>query len=160
MLAKAPRLGSAVATAGMIPLLNSSRLQGGCVEEPGFRVLLTESEGRKTEAIRAIRMVTGLSLWNSKLLLDSAPIAVTEPDWLEAAQDTVGVLEAAGAHAAVVCDWCDRTVTRGADPLDPAPCSGPWPPKTCRASCPPSTDWVRQLMTDAQPDLRETLGLH
>ncbi|MFJ7296629.1 ribosomal protein L7/L12 [Streptomyces collinus] len=110
------------------------------MEEPGFRVLLTESGDRKTEVIRAIRAVTGLSLWNSKLLLDCAPVAVTEPNWLEAAQDAAGVLEAAGAHAAVVCDWCDRTVTRGVGSLDPAPCNGPWPPESCRASCPPSND--------------------
>ncbi|MFF5846433.1 ribosomal protein L7/L12 [Streptomyces massasporeus] len=93
------------------------------MEEPGFRVLLTESGDRKSEAIRAIRTVTGVSLWNSKLLLNSAPVAVTEPDWLEAAQAAAGVLEASGAHAAVVCDWCDRIVTRGVGPLDPAPCS-------------------------------------
>ncbi|MEU1576807.1 ribosomal protein L7/L12 [Streptomyces collinus] len=74
------------------------------MEEPGFRVLLTESGDRKTDAIRAIRAVTGLSLWNSKLLLDCAPVAVTEPNWLEAAQDAASALDAAGAHAAVVCD--------------------------------------------------------
>jgi hypothetical protein len=127
------------------------------VEEPRFRVLLTESGDRKMEAIRAVRTVTGLSLWNSKLLLDSEPVAVTQPHWLETAQDAAALLEAAGAHVAVVCDWCDRTVTRGADPLDPAPCSGPWPPEACRASCPPSTDWVRQLMTDSQPNLRDNV---
>ncbi|MFK0017103.1 ribosomal protein L7/L12 [Streptomyces sp. NPDC091027] len=82
---------------------------GGCVEEPGFRVLLTEAGGRKAEAIRAIRTVTGLGLWNSKLLLDSAPVAVTEPGWLEAAQGAAGVLEAAGARATALCDWCHRT---------------------------------------------------
>ncbi|MEU9107815.1 ribosomal protein L7/L12 [Streptomyces xanthophaeus] len=48
------------------------------MEEPGFRVLLTESGDRKTETIRAIRTVTGLGLWNCKLLLDSAPVAVTD----------------------------------------------------------------------------------
>ncbi|MEU9006528.1 ribosomal protein L7/L12 [Streptomyces sp. NPDC048551] len=74
------------------------------MEEPGFRVLLTESGDRKAEAIRAIRAITGLSLWNSKLLLESAPVAVTEPDWLEAAQNAAGALEAAGAHATVLCD--------------------------------------------------------
>ncbi|MEU6878806.1 ribosomal protein L7/L12 [Streptomyces sp. NPDC046712] len=127
------------------------------MEEPGFRVLLTEALDRKTEAVRAIRTVTGLSLWNSKLLLDSAPVAVTEPGWLEAAQDAAGVLEAAGAHATVLCDWCDRTITRVVSPLDPAPCRGPWPPETCRASCPPVTDWVRPLLTNSQPGLRDTL---
>ncbi|MGW1640467.1 ribosomal protein L7/L12 [Streptomyces lavendulae] len=130
---------------------------GGCVEEPGFRVLLTGAGDRKVEAIRAIRTITGLSLWNSKLLLDSAPIPVTEADWLEVAQDAADVLEAAGAHATVLCDWCDRTITRGAGPLDPNPCSGPWTPETCRASCPPATDWVRPLLTDSLPDLNGTL---
>ncbi|MFF7717644.1 ribosomal protein L7/L12 [Streptomyces sp. NPDC007988] len=129
----------------------------GALEEPGFRVLLTGPGDRQTEAVRAIRTVTGLSLWNSKLLLDNAPVAVTEPDWLEAAQDAAGVLEAAGAQAAVLCDWCDRTIPREAGPLDPAPCSGPWPPETCRASCPPATDWVRPLLTDSQPGLGDTL---
>ncbi|MFK0200469.1 ribosomal protein L7/L12 [Streptomyces lavendulae] len=127
------------------------------MEEPGFRVLLTDSGDRKAEAIRAIRTITGLSLWNSKLLLDGAPIAVTEPDWLEAAQDKAGVLEAAGVHVTVICEWCDRTITRGAGPLDPAPCSGPWPPETCRASCPPAADRARPLPADSQPDLRGTL---
>ncbi|MEU4729654.1 ribosomal protein L7/L12 [Streptomyces sp. NPDC023588] len=110
----------------------------GVLEEPGFRVLLTEAGDREVEAVRAIRTVTGLSLWNSKLLLDSAPVAVTEPNWLEAAEEAAQVLEDAGAHVTVLCDWCDRTVHAGADPVDPAPCEGPWPADACRASCPPA----------------------
>ncbi|GGT02448.1 ribosomal protein L7/L12 [Streptomyces toxytricini] len=106
------------------------------MEEPGFRVLLMESGCRKSEAIRAIRAITGLSLWNSKLLLDSAPVQVTEPDWLEAARHAAGVLAAAGARATVLCDWCERTVSREAGPLDPTPCRGPWPLEACRASGP------------------------
>ncbi|MFJ9079353.1 ribosomal protein L7/L12 [Streptomyces sp. NPDC102278] len=141
----------------MFHLPDSLRRRGGCVEEPGFRVLLTESGDRKTDVIRAIRKVTGLSLWNSRLLLNSAPVAVTEADWLEAAQDAAGVLEAAGAHATVLCDWCDRTITRVAGPLDPGPCSGPWPPQTCRAGYPPTTDRTRPLLTDLRPSLRDTL---
>ncbi|MCB5167413.1 ribosomal protein L7/L12 [Streptomyces bambusae] len=131
--------------------------QGGCGEEPGFRVLLTDAGDRKSEAVRAIRTITGLSLWNSKLLLDSVPVAVTQPDWLDAAQDAAGVLEAAGAHTTLLCDWCDRPFTREAGPLDPAPCSGPWPPEACRASCPPATDGVRPLLTEAMPDPRDSL---
>ncbi|MEV8537110.1 ribosomal protein L7/L12 [Streptomyces sp. NPDC051211] len=114
--------------------------RGGCVEEPGFRVLLTEVGDRKGEAVRAVRAVTGLSLWNSKLLLDSAPVAVTEPDWLEAADEAARVLGDAGAQAVVVCDWCDRTIMRGAGPVDPDPCKGPWPAEACRASCPSAAD--------------------
>ncbi|WP_327384533.1 MULTISPECIES: ribosomal protein L7/L12 [unclassified Streptomyces] len=125
------------------------------MEEPGFRVLLTGSGDRKMEAIRAVRTVTGLSLWNSKLLLDSAPVAVTGPVSLETAQDVADVLEAAGTDATVLCDWCDRTIMRTAGPLDPAPCSA-WPPEACRASCPPATDWAEPLLTDSQPDLRDT----
>ncbi|MFE4210369.1 ribosomal protein L7/L12 [Streptomyces goshikiensis] len=109
------------------------------MEEPGFRVLLREAGDRKMEAVRAIRMVTGLSLWNSKLLLDSAPVVVTGPNWLEVADEAARLLEDAGARAAVLCDWCDRTITRGADRMDPAPCKGPWPAEACRASCPPAS---------------------
>ncbi|MFF0486625.1 ribosomal protein L7/L12 [Streptomyces sp. NPDC004435] len=101
-------------------------------------MLLTEAGDRKVEVVRAIRTITGLSLWNSRVLLDSAPVTVTEPNWLEVADETAGVLEHAGARATVVCDWCDRIVTRGAGPIDPAPCKGPWPAEACRASCPPA----------------------
>ncbi|MET9959653.1 ribosomal protein L7/L12 [Streptomyces sp. NPDC006326] len=108
------------------------------MEEPGFRVLLTEAGDRKVEAVRAMRTVTGLSLWNSKLLLDSAPVAVTEPNWLEVAEEAARVLEDAGARATVLCAWCDRTIRRGAAPIEAAPCKGPWPAEACRASCPPA----------------------
>ncbi|MBL1083453.1 ribosomal protein L7/L12 [Streptomyces actinomycinicus] len=107
------------------------------MEEPGFSVLLVEAGDRKTEAVRAIRTVTGLSLFESKLLLDRAPAAVTAPVWFEAAQEAARVLEGAGVDAMVVCDWCDRTVNKGDGPLDPGPCAGPWwPAESCRASRP------------------------
>ncbi|MEU9166177.1 ribosomal protein L7/L12 [Streptomyces sp. NPDC048424] len=54
---------------------------GGCVEEPGFRVLLTGAGDRKMEAVRAIRTVTGLSLWNSNRLLASAPVEIPAGGW-------------------------------------------------------------------------------
>ncbi|MER5860544.1 ribosomal protein L7/L12 [Streptomyces sp900105245] len=111
------------------------------MEEPGFCVWLVAAGDRKTDAVRAIRTVTGRSLFESKLLLDRAPAAVTEPVWLEAAQDAARVLESAGVHTAVVCDWCERTVNRGDGPLDPGPCAGPWwPAESCRASHPPAKD--------------------
>lgn len=126
------------------------------MEEPGFCVRLTEAGDRKTAAVRALRTVTGLSLWNSKLMLDRAPVAVTEPNWLEAAQDAAEILSVAGVRATVVCDWCDRTVTPQAGPLDPAPCKGPWPSQTCRASHPPDTDWARRQMTNSPPEPTDT----
>lgn len=94
------------------------------MEEPGFCVLLVAAGDRKTDAVRAIRTVTGLSLFQSKLLLDRAPAAVTEPVWLEAAQDAAKVLESAGVHTAVVCDWCDRTVNTGGRPARSRPVRG------------------------------------
>ncbi|MFE6849058.1 ribosomal protein L7/L12 [Streptomyces sp. NPDC057686] len=102
-------------------------------------MLLTDAGDRKMDAVRAIRTITGLSLWNSRLLLDRAPVAVTEPRWLEATDEAARLLEDAGARATVVCDWCDRTITRGAGLLDPAPCKGPWPADACPASCPPAS---------------------
>lgn len=126
------------------------------MEEPGFRVLLTEAGDRKVEAVRALRAVTGLSLWKSRLLLDSAPIAVTEFDWLEGADDAARLLEDAGAHVTVVCDWCERAITRESVPVDPTPCHGPWPPGTCRASHPSATDRVRPLRATSQSGRRES----
>ncbi|WP_276209454.1 ribosomal protein L7/L12 [Streptomyces dangxiongensis] len=41
-------------------------------------MLLTEVGDRKMEAVRAIRTITGLSLWDSGLLLDSAPTSAPE----------------------------------------------------------------------------------
>ncbi|MER5897991.1 ribosomal protein L7/L12 [Streptomyces sp. NPDC001876] len=95
-------------------------------------MLLTEAGDRKVEAVRAIRTITGLSLWNSKLLLDSAPIAITEPDWIDVADDAARLLEDAGAKVIVLCDWCDRAITREAIPVDSTLCQGPWPTGTCR----------------------------
>lgn len=111
------------------------------MEEPGFCVRLVAAGDQKTDAVRAIRTVTGRSLFQSKLLLNRAPVAVTQPVWLEAAQDAAKVLEGAGVHTRVVCDWCDRTVNMGDSPLDPGPCAGPWwPAESCRASHPPARD--------------------
>ncbi|MFE6839077.1 ribosomal protein L7/L12 [Streptomyces sp. NPDC057705] len=110
--------------------------RGGCVEEPGFRLLLTEAGDRETEAVRAIRTVTGLSLWNSKLLLASAPVEITVAAWLEVADEAVRVLEDAGAHTALLCDCCGRTVRRGAFPANSARYTEPDSLETCWASCP------------------------
>ncbi|MFD5512759.1 ribosomal protein L7/L12 [Streptomyces sp. NPDC127051] len=115
--------------------------RGVCVEEPGFRVLLTEAGDRKMEAVRAIRTVTGLSLWNSKLLLASAPVEITAARWLEAADEAARVLEDAGAHTTLLCDCCGRTVRRGVFPVNSARCAeshGPLRSAGRVASCPPA----------------------
>ncbi|MET9463977.1 ribosomal protein L7/L12 [Streptomyces sp. NPDC006544] len=108
--------------------------RGGCVEEPGFRVLLTEAGDRKMEAVRAIRAVTGLSLWNSKLLLAGAPVEIEAAGWFEAAVEAARTLEDAGARTRLLCDCCGRTIRRGAFPLNAAQWTEPWPLETCWAS--------------------------
>lgn len=90
------------------------------------------------EAVRAIRTVTGLSLWNSKLLLASAPVEIKAPGWLEAADEAARILEDAGAHTTLLCDCCGRTIRRGAFPLNSARYTEPWPLEICWASCPPA----------------------
>jgi len=90
------------------------------VEEPGFRVWLVASGDRRMEVVRAVRKVTGLSLWDSKLLMDSVPVAVMKPTWLEAAQDAAAVLEAAGADT----KYCAIGATAPSPP-GPAPSTRP-----------------------------------
>ncbi|WP_260146428.1 ribosomal protein L7/L12 [Streptomyces sp. 2132.2] len=108
--------------------------RGGRVEEPGLRVLLTESGDRQTEVVRAIRTVTGLSLWNSKLLLAGAPVEIEAAGWFEAAVEAARTLEDAGARTTLLCDCCGRTIRRGAFPLNSLPCTEPSPLETCWAS--------------------------
>ncbi|OLZ66301.1 hypothetical protein AVW11_15655 [Streptomyces amritsarensis] len=107
------------------------------MEEPGFCVLLKNGGSMGIDTVKAIRSVTGISLWESKRLVEAAPTMITEPDWLESADAAAEAIAESGAHVAVVCDWCSRIVDRANRPLDPAPCVGPWPPGSCRASSPP-----------------------
>ncbi|MBT2545019.1 ribosomal protein L7/L12 [Streptomyces sp. ISL-44] len=101
-------------------------------------MLLTDAGDRKMEAVRAIRTVTGLSLWNSKLLLASAPVEITAAGWLEVADGAVRVLEDASARITLLCDCCGRTIRRGAFPVNLARYMEPWSLETCWASCPPA----------------------
>ncbi|MGN5391882.1 MULTISPECIES: ribosomal protein L7/L12 [Streptomyces] len=108
--------------------------RGGCVEEPGFRVLLAEAGDRQMEAVRAIRTVTGLSMWNSKLLLADAPVEIEAAAWFEAAVEAARTLEDAGARTRLLCDCCGRPIRRGAFPLTSAQCTDPRPLEICWAN--------------------------
>ncbi|MFI6007131.1 ribosomal protein L7/L12 [Streptomyces sp. NPDC051366] len=110
------------------------------MEEPGFRLLLTEAGDRRMEAVRAIRTVTGLSLWNSKLLLASAPVEVRVASWLEVSDEAVQLLEDAGARTTLLCDCCGRPIRRGAFPVNSAQYTEPWSLEICWASCPPAAN--------------------
>ncbi|WP_331736996.1 ribosomal protein L7/L12 [Streptomyces sp. NBC_00211] len=107
------------------------------MEEPGFRVLLRGIGERKMDTLKAIRKLTGFSLWESKELAERAPTLITEVNWIEVADQAAETLKKAGASVTVVCDWCDRETPPETRPIEPGPCKGPWPAGTCRASNPP-----------------------
>ncbi|MFJ9448589.1 ribosomal protein L7/L12 [Kitasatospora sp. NPDC101235] len=111
------------------------------MEVPGFTVLVTESGNGGQRALQAVRAVTGLSLWRSKLLLGSAPAAVLEEAPLDTAVVAAQRLQEAGVPAAVRCTWCDRTVPRDETLLDPGPCTSRyWPTAHCQANSLTSCD--------------------
>jgi hypothetical protein len=109
------------------------------VEEPGFSVLVTEVGDRRSDVVQAVRTVSGLSLWRSKLLLNALPAMLVQATWFEAAEDAAKRLEAAGACTAVRCGWCERIIPRETASVDPTPCAALyWPATHCRASSPTS----------------------
>lgn len=111
------------------------------MEVPGFIVLVTESGNGGPKALQAVRAVTGLSLWRSKLLLDSAPAAVLEEAPLDMAVVAAGRLQETGVSAAVCCTYCDRTVPCNGTLLDPDPCASRyWPTAHCQANSLTSCD--------------------
>ncbi|MFJ5811217.1 ribosomal protein L7/L12 [Streptomyces sp. NPDC093093] len=109
------------------------------MEDPEFSVLLTEVGTTRLDVIQAVRAISGLSLWRSKLLLETTPVVVVEDTWFEAADKVAKRLEAAGAHAVLLCGWCNRRIPSVAVGVDPGPCESPyWPAENCRASSPPT----------------------
>ncbi|MFJ8443033.1 hypothetical protein [Kitasatospora griseola] len=111
------------------------------MEDPEFIVRVAESEGRGREVLCTVVSVTGLSLWRSKLLLDSAPTTVLEKGPFDEAVAAARRLQEVGVPAAVSCTWCERTVPRDGTPLDPGPCASRyWPTAHCRANSLTSCD--------------------
>ncbi|MFJ3876951.1 ribosomal protein L7/L12 [Streptomyces sp. NPDC090077] len=96
-------------------------------------MLLTAAGDRKTEAVRAVRTVTGRSLWHSGLLLADAPVEVTVAACADTAGEAARILEAAGARTTLLCDCCGRTVRRGAFPVNAWQYGEPWVPEVCWA---------------------------
>ncbi|WP_404867349.1 ribosomal protein L7/L12 [Kitasatospora griseola] len=111
------------------------------MEDPEFIVQVAESEARGREVLCAVVSVTGLSLWHSKLLLDSAPATVLEKGPFAEAVAAARRLQEVGVPATVRCTWCDRAVPRDGTLLDPGPCaSRHWPTAHCRANSLTSCD--------------------
>ena len=105
------------------------------MEEPPFAVVLTGVGDRRTDVVRVLRTVTGLSAWHSARLCAAVPVPVVENTWFEAAEGAAARLRAAGAEADVVCGSCTRTIPLDGRPVDPGPCAArAWFASDCPAS--------------------------
>jgi hypothetical protein len=105
------------------------------MEEPPFAVVLTGVGDPRTEVVRVLRTVTGLSAWHSARLCAAVPVQVVENTWFEAAEGAAARLRAAGAEADVVCGSCTRTIPLDGRPVGPGPCAArAWFGSDCPAS--------------------------
>ncbi|WP_159401143.1 ribosomal protein L7/L12 [Streptomyces sp. NRRL B-24484] len=105
------------------------------MEDPGFEVHLTGLGERGIEAVKAVRALTGAGPWESRRMLDGAPVCVVEEGPLERALAAAAELRAVGAGVEVRCGWCRRTLPADGAPVDPGPCeSRYWPTAHCRAN--------------------------
>ncbi|WP_234355930.1 ribosomal protein L7/L12 [Kitasatospora aureofaciens] len=111
------------------------------MEDPDFTVLLTGTSPHDPTALKAVRTVTGLSLWRSRELLDSAPATVQSGIPFDIAARAAQHLRQAGVPAAIQCGWCQRTLPDGDTPVDPGPCASLyWPTAHCPANSMTSCD--------------------
>ncbi|MFD7829042.1 ribosomal protein L7/L12 [Kitasatospora sp. NPDC059803] len=105
------------------------------MEDPQFTIVVSGGSPGGATALKAVRAVTGLSLWHSKQLLDSAPATVREDVPFEIAAPAARQLRRAGVPASVRCDWCRRTLPDDGTPVAPGPCtSWAWPTAHCQAN--------------------------
>ncbi|KAF3466124.1 ribosomal protein L7/L12 [Streptomyces sp. Tu 3180] len=68
-------------------------------DDPSHEVVLVDCGPRGTDVIRAVRKVTGLSLWHSRVPARRAPVTLLEGLSAYRAQSAVAVLQSAGARA-------------------------------------------------------------
>jgi hypothetical protein len=72
------------------------------MEEPPFAVVLTGVGDPRTEVVRVLRTVTGLSAWHSARLCAAVPVPVVENTWFEAADGAAGGRSRGGRGVRVV----------------------------------------------------------
>ncbi|WP_435974818.1 ribosomal protein L7/L12 [Streptomyces sp. Qhu_M48] len=68
-------------------------------DDPSHEVVLVDCGPRETDVILALRKLTGLSLWHSRVLARRAPVIVLEGLGDYEAQSAASVLRNAGAEA-------------------------------------------------------------
>ncbi|MFE7546665.1 ribosomal protein L7/L12 [Streptomyces gardneri] len=68
-------------------------------DDPSYAVVLLDCGQREMDVVRAVREVTGLSLWRSRVLIRRAPVALLEGRPQDMADEVVSVLRGVGAEA-------------------------------------------------------------
>ncbi|MFC9733870.1 ribosomal protein L7/L12 [Streptomyces roseolus] len=68
-------------------------------DERAYDVVLLDCGPREMDVVRAVRQVTGLSLWHSRVLTRQVPVTVLDTWPEDMADDAVAVLRSAGARA-------------------------------------------------------------
>lgn len=68
-------------------------------DDPSHEVVLVDCGPYEMDVIRAVRTVTGLSLWHSRALARQAPVTLQKGLSAYRAQSAVAVLQSAGARA-------------------------------------------------------------
>ncbi|MEU4115269.1 hypothetical protein AB0F71_12330 [Kitasatospora sp. NPDC028055] len=94
------------------------------MEDPQFTVRLAGPSPRGVVRLRAVRTVTGLSLFHSGLALDAGTAVLLAEVPFEVAAPAARDLRRAGVAVAVSCGACRRTLPEDGAPVAPAPCAG------------------------------------
>ncbi|MFF5501427.1 ribosomal protein L7/L12 [Streptomyces roseolus] len=84
-------------------------------DERAYDVVLLDCGPREMDVVRAVREVTGLSLWHSRVLSRQAPVTILETWPQDMADDAVAVLRNAGALAEA------RQAPEHGEPTAPSP---------------------------------------
>jgi ribosomal protein L7/L12 len=128
---------SSPVTGILAALAAATALNGGTMEDPPFRLLMTKTGSRKMDLIKALRDITRLSAWRSRQLLDQTPVTVLDHHPFEMVRSGARALEEAGAATELACLWCERRMQRADLPVERAGCVyGGRPMKCCPAARP------------------------
>ncbi|MFH9572085.1 ribosomal protein L7/L12 [Streptomyces sp. NPDC017230] len=84
-------------------------------DDPSHEVVLIDCGARELDVVLAVREVTGLSLWHSRVLTRQAPVTLLEGLSAYGAQSAVAVLQSAGARA----EWNRSRSPESARPRHP-----------------------------------------
>ncbi|MFD5463888.1 hypothetical protein ACFWIQ_13865 [Kitasatospora sp. NPDC127059] len=105
------------------------------MEDPQFTVRLAGASPRGAARLRAVRVVTGLSLWRSGVALDSGTAVLLSDVPFELAGPAARELRRVGVPVVVDCGACRRTLPEDGAPVAPGPCAGRhFPTAHCQAN--------------------------